>query len=253
MVSRFKNRVALVTGAAMGIGREIALRLANEGADLVLFDLSEKVHDVVDEARKLGVEALGVTGDVSRRVDVERLISEAVRVFGKIDILVNNAGIYPFKPFLEMSEDDWDRVINVNLKGTFLVTRQVAPLMVKQRYGRIINISSISGLVGFPGLSHYCASKAGVIGLTRALALELAPYNITVNTIAPGPIETGTRASTPQMPEQIAKQEQIVRAIPIGRIGKPADIALTVVFLASEEAGFITGSVIVVDGGYTAQ
>jgi len=253
MVSRFKNRIALVTGAAMGIGREIALRLANEGADLVLFDLSEKVHDVVDEARKLGVEALGVTGDVSRRVDVERLVSEAVRVFGKIDILVNNAGIYPFKPFLEMSEDDWDRVINVNLKGTFLVTRQVAPLMVKQMYGRIINISSISGLVGFPGLSHYCASKAGVIGLTRALALELAPYNITVNTIAPGPIETGTRASTPQIPEQIVKQEQIVRAIPIGRIGKPADIALTVVFLASEEAGFITGSVIVVDGGYTAQ
>jgi len=248
MASRFKNKVALVTGAAMGIGREIALRLASEGAGLVLFDLSEKIHGVVDEARKLGVEALGVTGDVSRRVDVERLVSEAVKVFGKIDILVNNAGIYPFKPFLEMSEDDWDRVINVNLKGTFLVTRQVAPLMVKQRYGRIINISSIAGLVGFPALSHYCASKAGIIGFTRALALELAPYNITVNAIAPGPTETaGTKASTPQA------LEQIVRAIPVGRIGKPADIASTVAFLASEEASFITGAVIVVDGGYTAQ
>jgi len=248
MASRFKNRVALVTGAAMGIGREIALRLASEGAGLVLFDLSKKIHGVVDEARKLGVEALGVTGDVSRRVDVERLVSEAVKAFGKIDVLVNNAEIYPFKPFLEMSEDDWDRVINVNLKGTFLVTRQVAPLMVKQRYGRIINISSIAGLVGFPALSHYCASKAGIIGFTRALALELAPYNITVNTIAPGPIETpGTKASTPQA------LEQTVRAIPVGRMGKPADIASTVAFLASEEASFITGAVIVVDGGYTAQ
>jgi len=248
MTSRFKNRVALVTGAAMGIGREIALRLAGESADLILFDLSEKVHDVVDETRKLGVEALGITGDVSRRADVERLVSEAVRVFGKIDILVNNAGIYPFKPFLEMSEDDWDRVINVNLKGVFLVTRWVAPLMVKQRYGRIINISSIAGLVGFPALSHYCASKAGIIGFTRALALELAPYNITVNAIAPGPIETpGTKALSLQA------LESIVRAVPVGRMGKPADIASAVVFLASEEASFITGSVIVVDGGYTAQ
>jgi len=246
MASRFKNRVALVTGAAMGIGREIALQFANEGASLVLFDLSEKVHDVVDEAKKLGVEALGVIGDVSRRVDVEKLVLEAVRVFGKIDILVNNAGIYPFKPFLEMSEDDWDRVINVNLKGTFLVTRQVAPLMVKQNYGRIINISSIAGLVGFPALTHYCASKAGIIGFTRALALELAPFNITVNAIAPGPIETpGARAATPQ------GLEQIVKAIPVGRIGKPADVASVVLFLASEEASFITGSIIVVDGGYT--
>jgi len=242
-----RGRVALVTGAAMGIGREIALRLASKGADMVLFDLSEKVHDVVREVEGLGVRAVGITGDVSRREDVERAVSGALSAFGRIDILVNNAGIYPFKPFLEMGEGDWDKVINVNLKGTFLFARQVAPLMVNQRYGRIINISSIAGLVGFPALAHYCASKAGIIGLTRALALELAPYNVTVNAIAPGPIETPGTQAGPQA------QEQIIRAIPVGRIGKPADIASAVAFLASEEASFITGAVITVDGGYTVQ
>ena len=245
---RFKGRVVIVTGAAMGIGREIALSFGREGASVVLFDLSDKVFETGRELEELGVGVLAVKGDVSRREDVEKAVGETIDTLGRIDVLVNNAGIYPFKPFLEMSEEDWDKVIAVNLKGTFLFTRAVAPHMVRQRYGRIINISSIAGaVVGFPQLTHYCASKAGVLGFTRGLALELAPYNITVNAVAPGPIETpGTRAVEGVL-------EQVVKAVPVGRIGKPGDISNTVLFLASEEASFITGQLIITDGGYTAQ
>jgi len=193
---RFKDKVVIVIGAAMGIGREIALSFAREGANVVLFDISDKVFETSKEVESLGVKALAIKGDVARKDDVERTVSETIATFNRIDILVNNAGIYPFKQFIEMTEEDWDKVIAVNLKGVFLFTKAVVPHMIKQRYGRIINISSIAGsVVGFPNLTHYCASKAGVLGFTKALALELAQYNITVNAIAPGPIETpGTRA-----------------------------------------------------------
>lgn len=247
---KLHGKVALVTGSAMGIGKEIALRLASEGANIVLFDLSNTIFDTAKEIESLGVKTLVFKGDVANRSDVEKAVNEALMKFEKIDILVNNAGIYPFKPFLEMSEEDWDRVMNVNVKGTFYFTKAIVPVMVKNNFGRIINIASIAGtVVGFPGLTHYSASKAAILGFTRALALELARFNITVNAIAPGPIETpGTKSGL-----TMESREMFVRAIPVGRLGLPKDIAAVVAFLASEDASFITGQLIVADGGYVIQ
>lgn len=242
------SKVALVTGAASGIGREIAVTFAREGASIVLFDLSSDVINVERELKDLGADALSVIGDAKDRSDVVRAVNEAINKFGKIDILVNNVGIYPVKSFLEMGEDEWDLVINTNLKSTFLFTRFVAPYMVKQRYGRIINIASIAGtVVGFANAVHYSTSKAAILGFTRALALELAPYGITVNAIAPGYVET------PGIMKIMNKElyERIRRATPIGRWGRPQDVAYLALFLASDEASFITGALIVIDGGFT--
>mgnify|MGYP001773017088 FL=1 len=245
---KLNSRVALVTGAASGIGREIAMTFAREGASIVLFDLSSDVINVERELKDLGADALSVIGDAKDRSDVVRAVNEAINKFGKIDILVNNVGIYPVKSFLEMGEDEWDLVMSTNLKSTFLFTRFVAPYMVKQRYGRIINIASIAGtVVGFANAVHYSTSKAAILGFTRALALELAPYGITVNAIAPGYVET------PGIMKIINKElyERIRRATPIGRWGRPQDVAYLALFLASDEASFITGALIVIDGGFT--
>ncbi len=244
-----KDKIALVTGAGQGIGKAIALTLAKHGASVVLFDIGDKIFDVLKEIEKLGVKGLAVKCDVSRAEEVEKAVKEAISEFGRINILVNNAGIYPFKPILQMTEQDWERVLDINLKGTFLVTRAVLPKMIEQRSGKIINIASIAGsMVGYSNLAHYSASKAGVVGFTRALALEVAPYGINVNAISPGPIQSpGTEAIG------LTKEfyEQTVRSIPLGRMGLPEDVANLVVFLASDKSSFITGQNIVIDGGNT--
>jgi 3-oxoacyl-[acyl-carrier protein] reductase len=232
-----------------GIGREIALSLARNGAKVVIIDVSDKIFEVLKEIEKLARDGLAVKCDVSNVNEVEKAVKEVLSKFGRVDILVNNAGIYPFKPVTDMSEHDWDKVLNINLKGTFLFTRAVLPKMIEQKKGKIINIASIAGsVVGYPNLAHYSASKGGIVGFTRALALEVAQHGINVNAISPGPILTpGTEVLGKEM------YEEIRRNIPLGRWGSPEDVANLVIFLASDESSFITGQNIIVDGGLTIQ
>lgn len=240
-----KDKVAIVTGAGRGIGRGIALMLAREGAKVVVSDLNhEDCLSVVAELEEQGAQALAVQCDVSQKEAVDKLMAEATAKFGTLDILVNNAGIYPFIPFLEMSESEWDKVIAVNLKSIFLAAQAAAKIMPAG--GKIVNISSIAAFVGFSGLTHYCASKGGMNGMTRALALELAEKKINVNNVAPGAIETP--GATGAMTEEAKKQMN--SNIPWGRMGQPEDIAAAVAFLASAGADYITGQTLVVDGGY---
>ena len=243
------DRVAIVTGAGQGIGREIALSLARAGAKVMVCDISNSRYDVARDIDREGVRALEAACDVTKKAEVEAMVQKAAQNLGNVDIMVNNAGIYPFKPFAEMSEQDWDRVMGINLKGAFNCCKAVLPGMMERHQGRIINLSSIAGsVVGFSGLVHYSASKAGVMGFTRALALEVAPFGINVNAIAPGPIDTpGAKAPDPKIYEMTRK------TIPLGRLGQPADIAALAVFLAGDRASFITGQCIVADGGYTLQ
>jgi len=240
-----QDRVALVTGASRGIGRSISLALAAQGAKIVAVDVDlQATEDFVAELKAKGTEAVAVQGNVTVAADVEQMVKIAKETFDRIDILVNNAGITRDALLIRMKDEDWDAVLDVNLKGAFLCTRAVARLMSKQRHGRIINIASVVGQMGNAGQANYCASKAGLMGLTRSNARELAKRNITVNAVAPGFIAT---AMTEALPEE--KRQELAAQIPLARLGSADDIANTVVFLASDNTGYITGQVIGVNGG----
>lgn len=245
-MANLSGKVAVVTGAGHGIGREIALTLAKRGAAVVVTDVSDEIFTVGKQIEALGAKAMPIKCDVTDPKQAAGIEEQIIAKNERIDILVNNAGIYPQKPFLEMTEEDWSRVLNINLNGVFHCTKAVLPKMIKQRYGKIVSIASIAGaVVGFPNLAHYSASKAAIAGFTKSLALEMAQYGINVNAVAPGPIDVGA------MPTDSEMYRQTVKAIPMGRMGLPRDIANLVVFLASDEATFITGQCIVSDGGYT--
>ena len=248
-----KNKVAIITGARRGMGRTHALALAKAKARIVVSDISqEDCEKVVEEIKKQGGEAMAVKCDVSKKEEVDEMVKKTMQKFGKIDILVNNAGIADFKPFLELSEGDWDKTLDINLKGYFLCAQAAAKEMVKQKSGIIINITSVAmGQVGigFPNIVHYCASKGGIVGMTEALAVELAPYNIRINAIAPGLIETPMIESVKQDSKTM---EGMLARVPMRRIGKPEEVSNLVLFLASDESSYMTGSTVVIDGGWLA-
>ena len=240
-----ENKTALISGAARGIGRAIAEALATEGADLILCDLkAEWLEDTAAAVTALGRKVFCVSADVSNGEQVTAAVKQGVEEFGRIDILVNNAGITKDGLMMRMSEEDWDAVLSINLKGTFLLTKAVSRIMMKQRTGAIVNIASIIGLIGNAGQCNYAASKAGVIALTKSTAKELAARNIRVNAIAPGFIES---KMTEVLPEAV--REKMLDAIPMKRFGLAEDIAKVTTFLAGENSGYITGQVLTVSGG----
>jgi len=245
-LGKLDGKTAIVTGASRGIGRAIALQLASEGANVVVnFSGSEqKASQVVEEIQNLGSQAIAVQANISDSDSVQQLMNAAQEQFGSIDILVNNAGITRDNLLMRMKEDEWDDVINTNLKGVFLCTKAVTRQMMKQRAGRIINISSIVGVMGNAGQANYVAAKAGVIGLTKTTARELASRNILVNAIAPGFITT---EMTETLPEDV--KSSMLTQIPLAKLGKPEDIAKAVVFLASDDASYMTGQTLHIDGG----
>ncbi len=240
----FEGEVALVTGAAQGIGRQIALDFAKAKATVALFDLNPEALKEACENLKLYAQCVYQVVDVTDSQRVEEAINKLIDKFSKIDILINNAGITKDNLTLRLSDNDWDKVIAVNLRGAFLCAKACAKYMLKQRRGKIINISSIIGLIGNSGQANYSASKAGLIGLTKSLAKELGSRNICVNAVAPGYIQT---QMTDKLHEKI--KEEMLKRIPLNRLGVPADVSNAVLFLASEAADYITGQVIVVDGG----
>jgi 3-oxoacyl-[acyl-carrier protein] reductase len=244
---RLAGKVALVTGAQQGIGRSTALALARDGADVAINYLEDRAaaEAAAGEVRRAGRRALAVPGDVSRPADARALVDATVRDLGALDVLVNNAGVFPRVPFLEMTEADWDAVLDVNLKGSFLCAQAAARAMVTAgRGGAIVNLSS-SAVRGVPLGVHYSASKAGVVGLTRAMALALAPHGIRVNAVAPGLTDT----AQPRFGHGEEELAALGRAIPLGRMAQPEEIARVAVFLASDDAWFVTGEVVHANGG----
>ncbi|CEK14592.1 SDR family oxidoreductase [Chthonomonas calidirosea] len=250
---RLKDKVALVTGASSGIGKAIAERFAAEGAHVAVNYLPVGAQEAAAETEvtTFGVTGIAVPGDVSRRDDVEQMVATVVQRFGRLDIAVNNAGIEMKKPLLDLTDEDWHKILSVNLYGAFLVCQTAARQMVKQgQGGKIINISSVHEDVPFPGYAPYCVSKGGLRMLMRNLALELAPYQINVNNIAPGAIATPINQQVLDDPQARANA---ISEIPWGRFGKPEEVAAVAVFLASDESSYVTGSTYYVDGGLTQQ
>ncbi|WP_413380064.1 3-oxoacyl-ACP reductase FabG [Alkalihalobacillus sp. 1P02AB] len=240
------GQVAIITGASRGIGQAIALELAEKGANVVInyAGNADKAEAVVEQAKAFGVEAFAYQANVASAEEVQAMIKETIQAFGKVDILVNNAGITRDNLVMRMKEDDWDAVINTNLKGVFNCSKAVTRQMMKQRSGRIINIASVVGVLGNPGQANYVAAKAGVIGLTKSLARELANRHILVNAVAPGFITTDM---TDELGEET--KEQLLGQIPLGKLGSPEHVAKAVRFLASEDASYMTGQTLHIDGG----
>ncbi|MGZ4134834.1 MAG: 3-oxoacyl-[acyl-carrier-protein] reductase [Tumebacillaceae bacterium] len=240
------EKVALVTGGSRGIGRAICLELAAQGAKVVVNYAGSQgaAEETVALIKQNGGDAISVQGDVASSADAEAMVAATIEAFGRIDILVNNAGITRDNLLMRMKEEDWDAVINTNLKGVFNCTKAVTRPMMKQRFGRIVNITSVVGIVGNPGQANYVSAKAGVIGLTKSNAKELASRGITVNAVAPGYIETDM---TGQLGEEV--KTKLFETIPLARLGRPEDIANVVAFLASDKATYMTGQVLNVDGG----
>lgn len=248
---RLQDKVAIVTGAASGNGRGIALRLAEEGARVVVIDVNiTGAQETAAMIEALGSKAVVVRADVGRREQLEAMVATTLDRFGRVDILVNNAGVESMKPFLELPEAEWDRVMTVNLKGPFLCSQAVGRVMAQAGGGKIVNIASICSDVALTGEAHYIASKGGLLMLTKAMALDLAQYNINVNAVGPGVIETAMTANSLNNP---ARVEMFLNHIPLKRIGQPRDVANAVLFLASAEADYITGTILYVDGGWLTQ
>ena len=243
------GKAAIVTGGAMGIGQGIALRLAEAGAAVMITDINlEAADNTVNQIRSKGGKAEAINADASSAADARRAVQETLQAFGRLDILVNNAGIYPFAPALQVTEELWDKVVDINLKGLFFYTQAAAQEMMNEGHsGKIINIASIDALHPTGNLVHYDASKGGVVMVTKALALEFGPHNITVNAIAPGGIQT-PGAGGSSIPDEFL--QAFTAKIPLRRMGVPDDIARVVVFLASGAADYMTGSLVVVDGGF---
>lgn len=241
-----KGKTAVVTGSGRGLGKTIALKLASLGANIVLNDIvsSDSIDDTAKELKDAGYNVIVTKGDVRNIEDVKKMFEQAVESFGSVDILVNNAGITKDKSMIMMSEEDWDDVLDINLKGAFLCTKLAAKKMIKNRSGSIINIASVAGVMGNPGQANYSSSKAGLIGLTKTTAKELAVRGITCNAVAPGVIKS---KMTDVLPDKV--KENYLSNIPLKRFGTPEDVANVVGFLASEDSSYVTGQVIHIDGG----
>ena len=241
---QFEGKTAIITGSSRGIGKAIAEKLGKLGANVVINGFTDRVLETAKEFESMGIKVAANIGDVRNAEDVKAMVSTAVNTFGSIDILINNAGITKDKPMAMMSEDDWDVVLDVNLKGSFLCTKLAVKHMIKKRYGRIVNISSVAGAYGNVGQANYSASKGGLIGLTKTTAKEFAPRGITCNAVTPGLIDS---EMTEILPEEL--KQKYIGKIALGRYGTPEEVANVVAFLASDDSAYVTGQVIDIDGG----